>query len=869
MSCLRQRALTACLRALLPIGSVAAPCIALAAPASPDPSPAAPAEVSFNSGLFGLGDDSGVDISRFARGNVVLPGTYLVDINVNGRWVRRDDVTFVETAPGSGAKACLSVRDLPGLGIKSPDSAGDSNDALSAPCANLDLIAPGATINFNSADQVLDLSVPQLYMKASGRQVVDPAQWQPGINAGILNYNFSASRRRGAFGGSDAYLGLDMGLNLGAWRLRQRGNVNWSNQRGGKYQAADSVVERDIPSLRARITVGDSFTRGSVLDSVRVRGVRLATDNAMLPLYEQGYAPTVRGVASANATVTVRQNGYVLYETTVAPGPFQIDDLFPTGYGGDLEVTVTTLDGDRRVYLVPYAAVPQLVRPGVTQYDLTAGQLRQLGVRGDTPWMAQGTLQRGVSNLVTANYGATVSQGYLQGKAGVALNTGIGAFAIDLAHARTQIPGDGSISGTSYGVTYARNLSDTGTLVNLGAYRYASKGYAELTDAVILREVARTDVNQQVPLARQRMSVSVTQTLGVGNIMISGTSTRYSRGGPGRELSYSAAYSVSWRSVGISLSAERTRISPVDRNPSFADQADDVFFGRDPRRATITDQRVMLNVTLPLGSDTRAPNLFANIAGHSHGTDSTATVSGTLDEARTLNYNVGGSSTRVDGRGSSQVNLNLGYQPTYALLRAGFGQGGGNQLISVGASGGVVAHGHGIAFGQQFGDAIALVHAPGAEGASVGGTAGVRVDKAGYAVVPNLRAYQQNSIEIDPQGATGEVSFANSLQYATPTRGAVVPLVYKTDTRKTLVIRARRADGRPVPFAASVMDERGQQVGVVGQGSKIFLRGADARGRWTVQWADGTDGSCMVEFDPGNNRASSVTSPYKGELICH
>ncbi|MCT6957964.1 fimbria/pilus outer membrane usher protein, partial [Salmonella enterica] len=84
----------------------------------------------------------------------------------------------------------------------------------------------------------------------------------------------------------------------------------------------------------------------------------------MLPDSMRGYAPTVRGVAETNAKVTVRQNGVVLYETTVAPGPFTISDLYATGYGGDLAVTVTEADGRVRSFAVPYASVPQLLRPG-------------------------------------------------------------------------------------------------------------------------------------------------------------------------------------------------------------------------------------------------------------------------------------------------------------------------------------------------------------------------------------------------------------------------------------------------------------------------------------------------------------------------
>lgn len=49
----------------------------------------------------------------------------------------------------------------------------------------------------------------------------------------------------------------------------------------------------------------------------------------MLPQSQQGYAPVVRGVADSNATVTVSQNGYTIYENHSGPGPFVIDDPFP------------------------------------------------------------------------------------------------------------------------------------------------------------------------------------------------------------------------------------------------------------------------------------------------------------------------------------------------------------------------------------------------------------------------------------------------------------------------------------------------------------------------------------------------------------
>ncbi|MCS5946626.1 fimbria/pilus outer membrane usher protein [Klebsiella variicola subsp. variicola] len=52
----------------------------------------------------------------------------------------------------------------------------------------------------------------------------------------------------------------------------------------------------------------------------------LASSDAMLPDSQKGFAPIHPWDSRTNAQVTVRQNGYVLYQTHV-PGAFVIDDL--------------------------------------------------------------------------------------------------------------------------------------------------------------------------------------------------------------------------------------------------------------------------------------------------------------------------------------------------------------------------------------------------------------------------------------------------------------------------------------------------------------------------------------------------------------
>ncbi|WP_252402841.1 fimbria/pilus outer membrane usher protein, partial [Escherichia coli] len=49
------------------------------------------------------------------------------------------------------------------------------------------------------------------------------------------------------------------------------------------------------------------YTVSNVFDSVRFNGVSVFTDENMLPASLRGYAPSVTGTATSNATVTISQ----------------------------------------------------------------------------------------------------------------------------------------------------------------------------------------------------------------------------------------------------------------------------------------------------------------------------------------------------------------------------------------------------------------------------------------------------------------------------------------------------------------------------------------------------------------------------------
>ncbi|MDP0612597.1 fimbria/pilus outer membrane usher protein, partial [Klebsiella pneumoniae] len=133
------------------------------------------------------------------------------------------------------------------------------------------------------------------------------------------------------------------------------------------------------------------------------------------------YAPEIRGVAQSNALVTVRQNGSIIYQTSVPPGPFILNDVYPSGYGNDLNVTVKEADGSESTFSVPYSSLAQLLRPGFTRYQVAAGKSDTDGLH-HRPYIMQGTIQHGLNNTFSLYGGVTAFDDYQAYLVGTGIN---------------------------------------------------------------------------------------------------------------------------------------------------------------------------------------------------------------------------------------------------------------------------------------------------------------------------------------------------------------------------------------------------------------------------------------------------------------
>lgn len=771
-----------------------------------------------------------VDVARYATGNPIDPGIYTLDIFLNGRQISRENVQVVREE--AGTKACLSYDLVKSLSIKDTVFSSQQAEELRSgnQCIALEDVVKESHAAINSADMQMDISIPQIYLLRSARGYVAPEFWDKGETALTLNYDTNYYRSVNDGREYDSFYGRALaGFNLGGWMFRHEGSLSWRRQQGDEshhYNAINTYVQRDIPQLKSRLLLGEGNTSGELFDTLSFRGAQIATVDQMWPDSQRGYAPEIRGVARTSAQVTVSQNGSKIYETTVSPGPFNITDLYPTGYGGDLDVTVKEADGSETRFSVPYAAMTRLKRPGMTFYSVTGGVSRKDNM-AYTPSVYQGTIQHGFTNTLTGYTGILGSDNYISALLGGAFGLPIGAISLDITGAQTKY-GDEKKQGVSYRATYSKKVAQTDTNFTLAAYRFSSSGYYSYDNALQINNYYKKnkiDGINYLSRPKQRFSMTASQNFGesYGNIYLTGFIQNYWNS-TGTNTQFQLGYNNRIGRISYTLSANRLLYSTGGH-----------------------DTQLSLDFSIPLGSESK--NYVTGSATHNkEGVTAQTAVNGVLGENDQYNYNVG-VSRDIDNKKSGSVSGQ--YRSPYSMLTASYTKGENYYSASGGASGAVVALPDGINFSAYQSTTYAVVTAADAEGARVLGYPNIVLNGSGRAVVPNLNPYRINELAIDPKGIPLDVELESTQQRVIPVEGAVVRLDYKTSKGKPLLIRANQPDGNALPFGASVNDENGNLVTTVSQGGQIYVRLNKDVSRLHVSWGKAENDNCLVNLESG------------------
>lgn len=815
----------------------------------------------FNPKLLEIDHPVDVDIRQFNRSNTLPPGDYKVDIFINGKLFERREVKFEQDKPDAELHPCfVGIRDiLSSYGIK-VDAVKSLQSVDNKACVNPVPLIDGTIWSFDANKLALNISIPQIYLNTAAYDYISPSRWDEGINAMMVNYDFSGTHTvKSNYDSGDEdtyYLNLRNGINLGAWRLRNYSTLSATGS-DTEYHSISSYIQRDVAALRSQIMVGDTWTASDVFDSSQIRGVRLYTDDDMLPSSQNGFAPVVRGVAKSNATVIIRQNKYVIYQSAVPQGAFEITDLNTTSGGGDLDVTIKEEDGSEQHFTQPYASLAILKRTGQTDFDISVGELRDES--GFTPDVIQAQVLHGLPWGLTLYGGTQIAEDYTSAAFGMGKDMGaFGAISLDMTHARSHFDNGDDEKGQSYRFLYSKRFDDTNTNFRLVGYRYSTEGYYTLEEWA-----SRQDNESDFWVTgnrRSRVEGTWTQSFGRGwgNIYLTVSRQEYWQTDEVERL-VQLGYSNNWRQ--ISWDASWNYTDSINRySGSKYDNHDD-----DNNH----EQIFMLSVSIPLSGWLDSSYVSYSMTQNNHNESTMqAGVGGTLLDDHNLSYNVQESWTSSP-EDTYSSNASLSYDGTYGSANASYAYSRDSQRLNYGARGGILLHSGGVTFSQELGETVALVEAPGADGLSVENATGVSTDWRGYTVKTQLNPYDENRVAIDSNYfAKANIELDNTVVNLVPTRGAVVKAAFVTHVGYRVLFNVKQANGKPVPFGAMATAEldSGTVTGIVGDNGELYLSGMPESGNFTLSWGLDASHRCVANYKL-NNKSADIDLIQLG-VIC-
>ncbi|WP_272909721.1 fimbria/pilus outer membrane usher protein [Acinetobacter nectaris] len=804
-----------------------------------------PQEADFDTNFLMGNTKNNIDISRFKYRNPILPSIYNLDVYVNNKWVGKQNFDFKSTVKQDNATTCFTLHTLLNYHVKysALEHLINQNSLM---CAPLSEWIPNAYYDFDTSTQRLDIFIPQIAMETKVRDYVDPNSWDHGINAGFLSYNANAYQIRNNITkqntNTNAFISLSAGLNINEWQLRHNGQWQWSNSNSASYTPINTYLQKAIPKYQSVFTLGDNFTSGNIFNSIGYRGIDFSNDDRMLPNSMQGYAPQIHGVAKTNAKVEIRQRGQLIYQTMVSPGAFEINDLYPTGFGGTLDVAVFESDGYIQRYSVPYSSSVQMLRPKRKKFSLTLGQVREKTLNSK-PLFSQGVFQYGLNNYFTTSSGIQLSNDYYALSLGGAVSTQLGAVSVDITHNRNSLINRQHSSGNTLNLTYNRVVEPTNTQISISASQKLSGNYYTLKDTIALKEYA-----QHMPYLtanslggqENQLQVNLNQVLPkkFGSFYLTGLWVNYSGNQPSNK-EYQFGYNNTYRGLNYSISITSQQLQYASQKLGH-------------------NTEYLFTLSFPLSFKKYSFNTNASFSQDNQNLGISGTVGDRLSYSAIL-------AKQFD---QNSISLNTDYKSDMTTIGTSYTQSDSYKQTMLNLSGNIVLHSHGILFSPEQGQTMGIVYAPDATGASINSNPNILINKYGYALIPYLNPYRLNDIYIDPENMSNRVELKETSHRIAPYAGSITKIVFSTQKGYAIYIHSRMPNGQPLPFAAQVYNSKGEIIGMVAQGSLVYARTPLIDDILKIKWGEKTTDQCAIHYSLKHQVENNQLNMFMVEAAC-
>lgn len=696
---------------------------------------------------------------------------------------------------------------------------------------------PGLGWRLITAEQTIRLIVPETGLaphEVDARQEPgagdelqpDGGTEAPGIDQGlgvVLNYGLSVSHwsDTGGATGRDLSGQFDLRFFTPVGAL-SHGFAAAPQQVGGHgLLRLDTYWRSSFPSRALQVQLGDIATRGpGWARPVRLGGLMiernfgLRADIVTMPL--AGF----EGRADLPSTVEVYSGSLLAYSAEVPAGPFSIRDLPLASGSGVARVVLRDVTGKETQADLPFLVTDDLLRPGMADFALAAGRPR-LGAGTESDSYVSGifataTLRYGFSDGVTFSAHAEGGPDLAMGGLGASLRIGqIGTAHVSIAHSRTSEE-SGSLVDVASSLSVGKVRVSGRVMRTQGTFR----DIAAQTADPLTAGIGGSDFPRQI--GQVSLSLPLQKDAGA-NLFLS---------------SIERTDGIVDRNFGASYS------QAIGRQSSLTVSAAAV-------RGTRQDSVIGLSLHVPLG-----PRQSTGLSseGSRGGWRHYVHAEG-RSEGRSPGWNWRLQAERTDSpsiRGSAMYGGNLAEAEIAGRLHAD------GTSLGLRIEGAVVAAGGGVFMSRRIDDAFVVVDAgaPDIEVSAENRPVG-RTGRSGKILVPDLKAWEDNKISLDPLGLPADEIVTATEKTVRPAyrSGAVVDFGVETGAQNALVKLVDQG-GTPLEVGGrAVLLGRNDEF-LIGFDGEIFLTRLAAVNTLEVTYPDGR--RCRAEISHDAN-VNSIT----------
>ncbi|PSB84772.1 fimbria/pilus outer membrane usher protein [Photobacterium damselae] len=762
--------------------------------------------------------------------------TLNLDIFVNGKYITRSLMKIYSS--NDSYQACITPKLAKQLGVKNKYILIETIKDCGGKYAKI----KGANLYFDKSKLKAEFKIPDLYINKKPRGYINKELWDPGVTAFYSNYYISYYNSDSNYDNNDSvFVNLDSGLNVGLFRIRNSLNYNSNSD---NIKSSMTYGYMPLARLDSELVIGEYYTQGTLFSSLPFTGVQVKSDKRMRPESQQGYAPDVTGIAQTTANVKIYQNNRLIYQTTVAPGPFRINDLYATNYMGDLNVEVEEANGEISTFTVPYSAVPGSQRVGQSEYAMTIGKTRDLN---SDDYFFDAFYDYGLTNNISINTATRFSEDYFGASVGSVINSKLGAVGINSAYSLSQAKFNNNRQETQHGWKVGANYSksfNTGTSLTLAGYKYSSDGYRELGDIIDIKgEDNDNNYYSSTYMQKDEFTFTMNQDFDKYGLFYISATKRNFRNNTDSDEMYRLGYNKNFGGIALALN--------YARQYSGGNYSNNVKYSREK------DDIISMSLSIPLWDDDTLSTTFANSSSGQN--TYSASMSGLLDEAKTLNYSI--SATRQDGGSFENINTlsaSLGKRYNIGEVNAGVSHSDDYTQYNFSVRGGVVAHSDGVLLAQHLSDSFAIVEAKGAEGAKLDNGWGAEINSSGYGVAKSLIPYRSNNVSISSGEMNSNVELLNTENSITPYAGSIVKVNFDTRKGKPLLLNIKQSLGNKLPIGSDILDQDGNIIGAVGQGGLAYVLVPTQKGKLSVVTSEKELPHCFINYQLTEEQFNSV-----------